>query len=54
MKKNFLSPKTGHKASDIYFSQMAVWHDRDIIKSFCFGVIIGSMPFILYLIFNPF
>ena len=54
MKKNFIFLKTGHEASDIYFSNMAVWHDRDIVKSFCFGVVVGSIPFILCLIFNPF
>ena len=43
MKKNFFSMKTGHKISDEYFKNMAVWHDIDILKSFIFGIVCGSI-----------
>ena len=37
MIKNFFPIKTGHKASDDYFKNLAVWHDIDIVKSWMLG-----------------
>ena len=43
MSKNFFSLKTGHKASDEYFKNLAVWHDIDIVKSWMLGFSTGSI-----------
>tara|TARA_R110002020_G_scaffold29767_9_gene93980 strand:+ start:390 stop:551 length:162 start_codon:yes stop_codon:yes gene_type:complete len=51
MKKNFIYIKTGHEASDAYFANLAVWNDIDILKSFGFGAVVVSVPFIFYLVF---
>ena len=49
MKKNFMHTKTGHEASDAYFDNLAVWNDIDLLKSFGFGAIVASVPFVFYL-----
>tara|TARA_B110000902_G_C14094448_1_gene508178 strand:+ start:722 stop:883 length:162 start_codon:yes stop_codon:yes gene_type:complete len=43
MIKNFFPIKTGHKASDDYFKNLAVWHDIDIVKSWMLGFSTGSI-----------
>jgi len=43
MIKNFFPYKTGHKASDEYFKNLAVWHDIDILKSWILGFSTGSI-----------
>ena len=43
MIKNFFPVKTGHKASDDYFKNLAVWHDIDIVKSWMLGFSTGSI-----------
>jgi len=43
MNKNFPRWKSGHEASDEYFKNAPLWHDIDIIKSFIFGVLLGSV-----------
>ena len=43
MSKNFFPLKTGHKSSDYYFKNLAVWHDIDMVKSWTFGFVIGSI-----------
>ena len=45
MKKNYFTPKTGHEASDEFFSNLAIWHDIDMIKSFVWGFAIGILVF---------
>jgi len=41
MSKNFFPLKTGHKASDEYFKNLAIWHDIDMVKSCMLGFVIG-------------
>ena len=41
--KNFFPLKTGSKASDEYFKNLAVWHDIDIVKSWALGFSTGSI-----------
>ena len=43
MIKNFFPLKTGSVASDEYFKNLAVWHDIDIVKSWAFGFVTGSI-----------
>ena len=43
MSKNFFPLKTGHASSDAYFKNLAVWHDIDIVKSWTFGFVTGSI-----------
>ena len=43
MIKNFFPVKTGHKASDDYFKNLAVWHDIDIVESWMLGFSTGSI-----------
>ncbi len=43
MNKNFFPLKTGHKVSNEYFKNLAVWHDIDIVKSWVLGFVIGSI-----------
>ena len=50
MSKNFFSLKTGHKASDEYFKNLAIHHDIDLVKSYFLGVCTSSI--ILYLIWS--
>ena len=38
MRKNFFSLKTGHKASDEYFKNLAIWHDIDLLKALVIGI----------------
>jgi len=52
MIKNFFPLKTGHKASDNYFKNLAIWHDIDLVKAFFIGVFIS--PIILFLIWDIF
>ena len=47
MRKNFFALKTGHKASDEYFKNLAIWHDIDILKTFMFGMVCGAIISIL-------
>ena len=47
MTKNFFALKTGHKASDEYFKNLAIWHDIDLVKSFTFGMVCGAIISIL-------
>ena len=47
MTKNFFSFKTGHKASDEYFKNLATWHDIDLVKAFMFGMVGGAIISIL-------
>ena len=51
MSRNFYALKTGHKTSDEYFKNAPVWHDIDIIKSFLFGVLVGSVLTVVIYIF---
>ena len=51
MSRNFYALKTGHKTSDEYFKNAPVWHDIDIIKSFLFGVLVGSVLTVVIHIF---
>jgi hypothetical protein len=46
--KNFLYKETGHKASDEYFKNMAVWHDIDIMKAFGLGLGLGLIIGIIF------
>ncbi len=41
MRKNFLYFKTGHRTSDEYFKNLAIWHDVDILKFFVLGLCTG-------------
>ena len=41
--KNFFPLKTGSIASDEYFKNLADWHDIDIVKSWAFGFVTGSI-----------
>jgi|TARA_B110000196_G_scaffold293504_1_gene281874 hypothetical protein len=50
MTKNFFHQKTGHKASDEYFKNMAVWHDIDLLKAFTLGIGCGFLFGILTII----
>lgn len=43
MSKNFFYKRTGHKPSDKYFKNMAVWHDVDLMKSWMLGFFAGSI-----------
>ena len=43
MRKNIFPLKTGHKPSDEYFKNLAVWHDVDMIKTFLWGLGIGVL-----------
>ena len=43
MARNYFSLKTGHKVSDEYFKNLAVWHDIDIVKSWVLGFVTGSI-----------
>jgi len=47
MNKNFFPLKTGHKASDEYFKNLAIWHDIDLVKAFTFGMVGGVIISIL-------
>lgn len=40
--KNFFPLKTGHKISDEYFKQLAIWHDSDMLTTFFFGMFVGA------------
>ena len=50
MIKNFFPYKTGHKASDEYFKNLAIWHDIDLAKAFMFGIVCGMIISILVVI----
>ena len=53
MSKNFFYKRTGHKPSDEYFKNMAVWHDVDIVKSWELGFVTGSIiPGLLIILFS--
>ena len=43
MNKNFFPLKTGHKASDEYFKNLAIWHNIDLVKAFFLGALISSI-----------
>ena len=53
MNKNFFPLKTGHKASDEYFKNLAVWHNIDLVKAFFLGALISSIIlFLTWSLFN--
>lgn len=43
MSRNYLTIKTGHKPSDIYFKNQPLWCDSDLLKSFILGSISGAI-----------
>ena len=51
MNKSFLWWISEHEASDEYFKNAPVWYDIDIIKSFLFGVLVGSVLTVVIHIF---
>ena len=52
MRKNFFSLKTGHKVSDKYFENLALWHDIDLVKAYFLGAC--TSPIVLLLIWMLF
>ena len=52
MNKNFFPLKTGHKASDEYFKNVAIWHDIDLVKAYFLGAC--TSPIVLLLIWPLF
>ena len=52
MNKNFFPLKTGHKASDEYFKNLAIWHDIDLMKAYILGAC--TSPIILFCIWGLF
>ena len=42
MSRNFYALKTGHKPSDDYFKNQAIWMESDLLRSFCLGMGIGA------------
>jgi len=52
MIKNFFPLKTGHKASDEYFKNQAIWHDIDLVKAYFLGAC--TSPIILFCIWGIF
>jgi len=53
MSKNFFSLKTGHKASDEYFKNLAIHHDIDLVKSYFLGVCTSSIIlFLIWCLYN--
>ena len=53
MRKNFFSLKTGHKASDEYFKNLAIWHDIDLVKAYFLGACTSPIALLLiWIIFS--
>ena len=52
MSKNFFTLKTGHRTSDEYFKNMAIWHDSDLLRSGVIGFLLGSILMLVVLMYT--
>ena len=46
----WLTPKTGHETSDVWFKNQPTWFDSDMISGVLFGMFLGMSLTIIFFI----
>ena len=47
---DWLTPKTGHEASDVWFKNQPTWFDSDMAGGVLFGMFLGALLTTLFFI----